>query len=161
MTAKTKYMIIIGSIVFLQIGCSAQKNSQVFIRDSTISENYSESIWIPSGFDEESQKLKVKDTTLKILHLIFERQFDDSIKIFFDKKDIYCKNIKTIKNLSVVDDEFSINYNNAENSLIEIILINKNKKISFRPKVGFALCYLSRLGTSWNLDFSNYQRTYY
>jgi hypothetical protein len=146
--------------MLLHSGCYAQEKSQM-IKDTAILENHSESIWIPASFDEDNKNSKIKDTTLKVLYLIFERQFDDSIKILFDNKEIYSKRIKTIKNLSVVDDEFSINYTKAETGFIEIILINKNRKISFNPKQGFALCYLSRLGNLWNLDFSNYQRSYY
>jgi hypothetical protein len=146
-------------LLLLTSSCHSQKLSVITDRDKVVKEVYNESIWIPNP-NEESYNLKVSDTTAKVLNLTFEQGFDDSIKIFIDSKEVFSKKILTLKNIPVVDEEFKINYD-SQNSLIEILLVNKNRKISFKPMPGYRICYLNRLLEIWSLEFSNYQRVYY
>lgn len=137
-------------------GCKAQH----IATNHLISEKYNSSVWIPNK-NEESYNMKVSDTSLKVVNLIFERMFDDSIKVYLNSSEIVAKKIKTDKNVSVVNEEFKIDYHQLINPKIEIWLIEKNKKISFAPKQGYTLCYLNRYNNIWSLEFSNYQRMYY
>ena len=110
---------------------------------------------------DESFNFRIADTTAKEVNLIFERFFDDSIRILFNSHEVLSKRIKTNTNISVVNDEFKILYDQHSNPLIEIVLIEKNRKISFKPKHGYILCYVDRIDSTWSLEFSNYQRMYY
>jgi len=160
MIQKKIYQIIKTSLFLLMVTkCNSQKT--IGLSTSNYKEEpHDEKIWIPNKSDESFQ-FKIADTTVKEVNLIFERLFDDSIKILLNSQEVISRRIKTTTNLSVVNDEFKVLYSQHSNPLIEILLIEKNKKISFKPKVGFILCYIDRINGNWLLDFSNYQRMYF
>ena len=152
---------LINLILLLLLASSCNSQKLVTIDKNKFSEEiYNDAIWIPMQ-NEESYNFKVKDTTVEEINLIFERVFDDSIKVFLDSKEIFSRKVKTLKNSAVVDDEFKVNYVGHTKPLIEIFLIGKNKRISFSPKKGYAICYVNRTNNLWSLEFSNYQRMYY
>lgn len=147
-------------LLFLNTSCYSQKGIRNDILKNSASEIINESIWVPL-LNEEAHDLKLSDTATTILNLIFEREFDDCIKVFLNAKELYCKKITTVKNLSVVNAEFGIPYAVENKPLIEILQLNERRKIAFNPKQGYLLCYLNRINDIWTLEFSNYQRIYY
>ena len=152
-------MNLIFSFLFIIVSsCNKKIIAQSF--KGFVTESYSESTWIP-GKSEESYLYKVNDTTRNKINLIFEISFDDSVHIDINSKNIYKKRILTERNLSVVNQEFNIEFINYVNPVIQISLIEKKKTILFHPKLGYLLCYVSRINDVWSLEYSNYQRVYY
>jgi hypothetical protein len=113
-----------------------------------------------SGSDE--YYLKIKDTTLKVLTLVLELQFDDSIVISVNDSICVKSRIKTNPVFSRVPEPIDIDYGNY-NLIPEItlILVEKRKFIRFKPLPGYRILYINRSSKEWFLDFSNYGRTYY
>ena len=141
--------------------CNRNAMSQRTSSNEYVLETHHQKIWIPSKL-EETYEHKAKDTLKKVLDLAFEQAFDDSVYIKVNDSIVYKKRIKTDPKLSVVKDDFIIDYSVYKDiPSISIFLVEKKKFIRFKPALGYRHVYLSRLQESWELNFSNYPRFYY
>lgn len=131
--------------------------SKKIIAQNYVKENINQSIWVPSK--NEEFEFKISDTTQNILNLIFEMGFKDSAVVYLNDSIIYKTKIVSFR--SVVNKEFAINYKDIKHPVVKIILFEKKKCISFYPLEGYGICYITRSGDEWFLEYSNYQRLYY
>lgn len=158
---RTHNFMTVVVVLFLMIGVkkvSAQKSLTLNYKAETVFSN----LWVPSHLDE-SYKLKIKDTTKKHLQIVFEQNFDDSVLISINDSILYKKKAKSDAKLSMVNEQFEVDYTAYDKTpTILIFLIKEKKYIEVRPEKGYRILFINRLdGEPWELTFSNYPRLYY
>lgn len=125
------------------------------------SERLIQGVWAP--LDLSDGKLKVLDTLKREVQLVFELKFDDSICIVMNSAKLYEKRIKTSRAVSVVEDEFIVDYSGSDTiPFVQIVLVDKKKCIQFRPLLGYRFVYIVRDEKEgvWGFQYSNYYRDY-
>lgn len=149
-------------LIMMLIKVSIVSAQQIKIDSNYVKEEYRESVWQPSPKSEEYQ-FKAPDTTEKVLHLTFEQYFDDSVQIYLNGIQLFSSKMKTNRMLSMVqiENDIKIEYEKVPNPIIEIRLIEKLRKIIFKPFAGYVYCFVNRFSPFWNLEYSNYCRIYY
>lgn len=154
----------VDKIIFLSAAiffCACASHTKAQRYSSCVPDKYNAEVWVPSKKDEVYD-LKLKDTSQKIISLIFEMNFDDSIVIELNNEALFQERIKTISNLSVVRKNFEIDYSKfKESPMVRINLVEKKRCVEFKVVHGFRLLYLNYFDGFWNLERSNYPRKYY
>lgn len=148
-------ILILGVLLIGQSCASAQSLEGYVVEKMTLG------ISVPdSGSDE--YYLKVRDTTVKMVTLVFETQFEDSIIIKVNDSVCIASKIKTSSIFSRVPEPVVVDYKNYNSRPeITLLLVDKRKYIKFRLYEGYRILYLNRFNNEWLVEFSNYGRTYY
>jgi glycosylphosphatidylinositol transamidase (GPIT) subunit GPI8 len=154
--------VTLKMMLLLLIGCTRNVVAQKSLTLNCQAETVFSNIWVPSQLDE-SFNLKIKDTTKKHLQIVFELNFDDSILICLDDSVLYKKKVKSDSKLSMVNEQFEVDYSAYNKTpTIFIFLLKARKYIEVRPELGYRIVFINRLnGEPWELTFSNYPRLYY
>jgi len=111
--------------------------------------------YIPMTIDRDFEN-KIHKENDKLL-LYFEQLFQDSIKINYNKKEIFKKFLVTNKRLSVSPDVCVID-TIYKDKYIHIILNNKN--YYFKPKSEYRYYYFNKLDNNFGVVYSNVKREY-
>lgn len=103
----------------------------------------------------------IKDSLVKIVRLVFEQKFDDTISIFVDDSLLNTGYFKTMKNLGVCANTVSIDFSASQKiPKISIVLHSSIDCISFYPRIDKRIAYITRIDRAWSVDLSNVIRDY-
>lgn len=121
------------------------------------SENVTSSIWIPQT--DIYQKIDFNNELL----LVFQSDFNDSLRIFLDDQLLVNDHFKTDPNLTVVPKFTKIDAKKLQDgSLLKIVSNEKQECINIPVKYGYRYAYISKnQNEDWFIEYSNYKRKYY
>lgn len=120
-------MHVLNKLVILLLFLSSYNGADAQNLENYVLEKMTQGISVPDTGSEE-YNLKIKDTALKVITLVFELQFDDSIVISVNDS-IYVKaRIKTSAIFSRVPELFDIDYENYKLiPTVTLTLVDKKK----------------------------------
>lgn len=124
---------------------------------SCVEKKVSESVWKPQ--ENEYPKTVLKNSFM----LVFQQEFDDSIKVYVANKLLIDGYFKTDPVTGIVPANNKIEKPLPENgSEVKIVLINKNECVEFKISNKYSYAYITRDEYGkWFVELSEYKRNYY